>query len=159
MIKLYGLLAFVVNQSKKGEGMRYETSAGGVVLFGNAILLLKKYNGDWVLPKGKVEPDETIRDTALREVSEESGVKAEIDRYLGAIHYVYQASYARNESIYKTVHWFLMQSRTMRCFPQKNEGFVEARFVHIDRVLDMVKYPDERRMVQKGLEYLDDAGH
>lgn len=138
--------------------MRYETSAGGVVVFGNAILLLKKYNGDWVLPKGKVESDETIRDTAVREVSEESGVKAEIDRYLGAIHYIYQAAYARNESIYKTVHWFLMQSHTMRCFPQRNEGFVEARFVHIDRVLDMVKYPDERRMVQKGLEFLSDVG-
>lgn len=134
--------------------MRYETSAGGVVAFGNAILLLKKYNGDWVLPKGKVEPNETIRDTGIREVAEESGVKAEVVRYLGAIHYVYQASWARNESIYKTVHWFLMRSRTMRCFPQRNEGFVEARFIHMDRVLDMMKYPDERRMIQKGIEYI-----
>lgn len=136
----------------KGDLMRYETSAGGVVVFGNAVLLLRKYNGDWVLPKGKVEPDETIRDTALREVSEESGVKAEMVHYLGAIHYVYQASWAKNESIYKTVHWFFMKSRTMKCFPQRNEGFVEARFVHVDRVLDMVKYPDERRMVQKGIQ-------
>ena len=136
--------------------MRYETSAGGVVVFGNAILLLKKYNGDWVLPKGKVEPDETIRDTSVREVAEEAGVKAEIVRYLGAIHYIYQASWARNESIYKTVYWFLMNSRSMRCIPQKNEGFVEARFVHIDRVLDMVKYSDEQRMIQRGLNILNE---
>ena len=56
--------------------MREEVSAGGVVLVGNAILLLKKYNGDWVLPKGKVEPGETHEETALREVKEETGVKA-----------------------------------------------------------------------------------
>ncbi|MCG8485127.1 MAG: NUDIX hydrolase, partial [Clostridia bacterium] len=35
--------------------MKREISAGGVVVFGNAILLLRKYNGDWVLPKGRVE--------------------------------------------------------------------------------------------------------
>ena len=28
-----------------------EISSGGVVIFGNALLLLRKYNGDWVLPK------------------------------------------------------------------------------------------------------------
>ena len=39
--------------------MREEQSAGGVVLLGNAILLLRKYNGDWVLPKGKIEPGES----------------------------------------------------------------------------------------------------
>ena len=132
--------------------MRYETSAGGVVVYGNAVLMLRKFNGDWVLPKGKVEPDEVIRDTAVREVSEESGVKAEVVRYLGAIHYVYQGSWAHNENIYKTVHWFWMRSKTMRCYPQRKEGFVEVRFIHMNRVLDLAKYPDERRMIQKAIQ-------
>jgi len=43
-----------------------EISAGGVVVFGNAILLLKKYNGDWVLPKGRIEKGEEVEATALR---------------------------------------------------------------------------------------------
>ena len=51
--------------------MREEVSAGGVVLFGNAILLLRKFNGDWVLPKGKVEEGEKRQEAALREVLEE----------------------------------------------------------------------------------------
>ena len=50
--------------------MREEVSAGGVVLFGNAILLLRKFNGDWVLPKGKVEEGENRQEAALREVLE-----------------------------------------------------------------------------------------
>lgn len=50
--------------------MREEQSAE-VVLLGNAILLLRKYNGDWVLPKGKIESGESHEEAALREVKEE----------------------------------------------------------------------------------------
>ena len=50
--------------------MREEISAGGVVLFGNAILLLRKFNGDWVLPKGRIEAGEQKKEAALREVLE-----------------------------------------------------------------------------------------
>ena len=67
-----------------------EVSAGGVVVFGNTILLLRKFNGDWVLPKGRVEKDEDTRVTAIREVLEESGVKAEIIKYIGMVHYTYK---------------------------------------------------------------------
>ena len=53
------------------------TSCGGVVIFRGKILLLyknirNKYEG-WVLPKGTVEEGEDFKETALREVSEESG--------------------------------------------------------------------------------------
>jgi 8-oxo-dGTP pyrophosphatase MutT (NUDIX family) len=39
-----------------------EISAGGIVFFKNSILMLKKFNGDWVLPKGRVEKDEQIEE-------------------------------------------------------------------------------------------------
>ena len=54
--------------------MREEISAGGVVLFGNAILLLRKFNGDWVLPKGRIEAGEQKKEAALREVLEETNL-------------------------------------------------------------------------------------
>ena len=83
-----------------------EVSAGGVVIFGNAILLLKKFNGDWVLPKGRVEKNENIREAAIREVMEESGVKAEIIKYIGMVHYTYK-NIKEDETVFKTVHWYL----------------------------------------------------
>ena len=54
------------------------TSCGGVVIFRGKILLLyknykNKYEG-WVLPKGTVEPGEEYKQTALREVKEETGL-------------------------------------------------------------------------------------
>jgi 8-oxo-dGTP diphosphatase len=43
---------------------------------------------DWTLPKGKVEPDESAEDCALREVREETGFKCELIRPLGCTAYV-----------------------------------------------------------------------
>ena len=62
------------------------TSCGGVVIFRGKILLLyknykNKYEG-WVLPKGTVEEGEEFRDTATREVLEETGAAASIIKYM-----------------------------------------------------------------------------
>ena len=62
-------------------------SSGGVIINNNLILLLKKYNGDYVLPKGRIERGESIQEAALREVKEESGITGEIKKYLGKIEY------------------------------------------------------------------------
>lgn len=130
-----------------------EISSGGVIIFGNTILLLKKFNGDWVLPKGRIEKNETIRQAALREVLEESGVKAEIVKYIGMVYYKYR-NLKKDEMVYKTVHWYLMKTNSMNCTPQKSEGFVDAKFVHIDRVKDLVKYEDEKKVILKGLKMM-----
>ena len=67
------------------------TSCGGVVIFRGKILLLyknykNKYEG-WVLPKGTVEAGEEYKDTAMREVYEETGVKATLMKYIGIFIY------------------------------------------------------------------------
>ena len=67
------------------------TSCGGVVIFRGKILVLyknykNKYEG-WVLPKGTVEPGEDYKETALREVKEETGVSASIIKYIGKSQY------------------------------------------------------------------------
>ena len=67
------------------------TSCGGVVIFRGKILLLyknyrNKYEG-WVLPKGTVESGEEYKDTAIREVKEETGANATIIQYIGKSHY------------------------------------------------------------------------
>ncbi|NLJ98057.1 MAG: NUDIX hydrolase [Tissierellia bacterium] len=130
-----------------------EVSAGGVVLFGNTILLLKKFNGDWVLPKGKVEEGEDISETALREVHEESGVKAEIVKYIGEVHYSYR-SLKEEETVHKVVHWYLMETDKMESVPQKQEGFVEALFVHADKAAELAKYEAEKKVIQDALKYI-----
>lgn len=130
-----------------------EISSGGVVVFGNTILLLKKYNGDWVLPKGRLEQGENIKKAALREVLEESGVKGEIIDYIGSVHYNYK-NLKEDEMVSKTVHWYLMRSNNMDCIPLRKEGFIDAMFVHKEKAKDLVRYADERKIILKGIELI-----
>lgn len=139
--------------------MREEISAGGVVVFGNAILLLRKYNGDWVLPKGRVEQGEELIDAARREVREETGVKTEVLRYLGEIHYTYKDNWENSQRVHKIVHWYLMRSTDLSARPQKEEGFIEARYVPIEKVVDMIRYDDEREIVKVAIELIKDEKH
>ncbi len=132
--------------------MRKEISAGGVVIFRNAVLLLRKYNGDWVLPKGKVEKDEKLYQTAIREVFEEGSVKGEIIKYIGKINYNFRDNRENDGFVNKTVHWFLMATRSMDCVPQKKEGFADASFVHMDRAVKIAKYEDEKKIIMKAIE-------
>lgn len=134
--------------------LKEEISSGGVVVFNNSILLLKKFNGDWVLPKGKIEPEESLSDAALREVFEESGVRASIQEYLGEIHYTYKENWDENRLVHKTVHWYLMSCKNMETVPQKEEGFVEAKFIHFNQVLALAKYNDESSIIKVALDKL-----
>lgn len=136
--------------------MKQEVSAGGVVVVGNAVLLLKKYNGDWVLPKGKIKKNESKSEAAIREVYEESKVKAEIIYYLDKIQYSFKNSWKNDELIKKTVFWYLMKSKSMNCTPLKEEGFIEAEFIHINRAIEKAKFKDERKIIEKVLQYVED---
>ena len=57
--------------------MRWVRAAGGIVTAPDGTMLLIRRNGRWDLPKGKVEPEETLLQAALREVEEETGIKTQ----------------------------------------------------------------------------------
>jgi 8-oxo-dGTP pyrophosphatase MutT (NUDIX family) len=58
------------------------------------------------LPKGKREPGESLEETALREVAEETGLSGRIVGELDPVHYVY---WRDGRPIDKTVHFYLME--------------------------------------------------
>ncbi|HEY0329334.1 MAG TPA: NUDIX hydrolase [Rhodopseudomonas sp.] len=66
-------------------------AAGGIVLQNSAtprvaIVRLRKRN-QWVLPKGKLDPGETPRQAAEREVLEETGHRVVVHEFIGTLAY------------------------------------------------------------------------
>lgn len=77
--------------------MKFEFSAGGVVYKKEGdkmLILISKHSGHhgWVFPKGFIGDkikNETKENTAVREVEEETGIKAEIEKELSPVTYWY----------------------------------------------------------------------
>lgn len=55
----------------------------GIVHLNGRFAFLQRTNGDWTFPSGKVEPGETPQDACTREITEETGLTARIQSYLG----------------------------------------------------------------------------
>jgi ADP-ribose pyrophosphatase YjhB (NUDIX family) len=65
----------------------YNIGVGGAVVRDSQLLLVRRASrrgrGNWQLPGGFVEPDETIEQAVVREVEEETGVRAQVEGVLG----------------------------------------------------------------------------
>lgn len=133
------------------------TSCGGVVIFRGKILILyknykNKYEG-WVLPKGTVEEGEEFKETALREVREESGVDASIIKYLGKSRYSFSIV---NDIVEKDVHWYLMMADSYYSKPQREEYFEDSGYYKMHEAYHLLKFENERHILEKAYnEYLD----
>lgn len=125
-----------------------EVSAGGVVFNSDKILLLRKLNGGWVLPKGHVKRGEAYYQTALREVKEETGVQADLGFYIDKIDYQYYNLRRRQKST-KTVHWFTMYSNDLNLRPLRREGFNEAKYVDFEQALKILIHDNEKMIIKK----------
>jgi 8-oxo-dGTP pyrophosphatase MutT (NUDIX family) len=134
-----------------------ETSAGGVVINNERtkIALIGRLDRRgrllWSLPKGHIEEGETPEQTAVREVSEETGILGDIIRPLGTIDYWFVADRRR---IHKTVHHFLMTQRGGELSDDDVE-VTEVAWVPIDELEERLAYADERRLVLRALDLLD----
>lgn len=133
--------------------MTEATSCGGIVIFRRKVLLLYKnyrnrYDG-WVMPKGTVEPGETFEETALREVFEESGVKASIVSYVDESHYSFQIP---EDTVEKTVHWYLMEARNYFSKPQKEEFFEDSGYYKYHEAYHLLKFQNEKQILEEAFE-------
>ncbi len=132
-------------------------SCGGVVIHRGKILVLfkrikNKYEG-WVLPKGTVEPGEEFKETAAREVLEESGVKGKIINYVGQSQYNFTVP---EGVVNKSVHWYLMKADSYYSKPQREEFFVDSGYYKFHEAYHLLKFDNEKEILEKAYNmYLD----
>lgn len=128
-------------------------SCGGVVIFRGKILLLyknvkNKYEG-WVLPKGTVEDGEEFKETALREVKEETGAKATIIKYIGKSEYSFMVP---EDTVMKEVHWYLMMGDSYYSKPQREEFFLDSGYYKYHEAYHLLKFANEKQILEKAYE-------
>lgn len=137
--------------------MKEAMSCGGVVIFRGKILLLYKnyknrYEG-WVLPKGTVEEGETFEDTALREVLEETGAKANIVKDVGLSEYSFSIG---KDTVHKAVKWYLMETDSYYSKPQREEYFEDSGYYKFHEAYHLLKFSNEKQILEQAYEdYLE----
>jgi 8-oxo-dGTP pyrophosphatase MutT (NUDIX family) len=126
----------------------HERSAGGLVLKSergyHGLVIGRATPRIWSLPKGHIEPNESIEDAATREVSEETGIQATIIVKLSDIRYWFYANKSKHSKI---VHFFLMRYVSGDPLPQEGE-VDEVLWVPLDELADMLTHVNERRLVE-----------
>ena len=75
----------VHEKTKKSRDLPIAEQAGGIVVWGDKIVLRRTKAGHLVFPKGHIEAGETPEQTAIREIEEECGLVTEIVGVAGAI--------------------------------------------------------------------------
>jgi len=145
---------------RHGRAVR-EFTAGGVV-FRRVderiqILMIQDRLGRWTIPKGHVEPGEKIEQTALREVTEETGLKElRLGEKLDKLHFFYRKE---GKLIFMTTYVFLMEAlgNSDQVIPEDSEGIVDAKWFDQEKALGLIEYRDTEKLFRLGLSKLQQA--
>ena len=113
-------------------------ATGGIVTNKKNQILFIYRKGKWDLPKGKMEKNESKKESALREVIEETGVKKlKIINFFSTTFHLIKV---KREYFLKETHWYTMKTKyDGKLKPQKSEGIISAKWKTFDEALEIKK--------------------
>ena len=141
-------LEFLRNVNIVSMKCLYEKSCGGIIFYNGKqntkILLVKNTNGKyWSFPKGHIEQGETEKETAAREIKEETGLDVDIKKDFREI-----SDYCPFGKIRKHVVFFLAQAFTDDVKIQEEE-IAEYIWVDFQQARKICSYDNDLRIIEK----------
>jgi len=126
-------------------------SAGGLVYkkIDNIIyfvLCYKKKTNRWHLPKGTQELNESIYNTAIREVAEETGLEVKMKTFLSDIFYKFTDTH--NNTLNKKVTFYIMEA-IGGCFEKHDKEFDKIIWADSNEAIKLLNYTNEKELVTK----------
>jgi diadenosine hexaphosphate hydrolase (ATP-forming) len=132
-----------------------EYSAGGVVfriVDGKVeFLLIEDLKGRWSVPKGHVEAGETLEQTAVREIGEETGLhNTRILEKLDKVHFFYRFE---GRLIFMTTFIFLIEAidPDEPVVVEESEGIVGARWFAAETAQQVLEYKDLKGLMARSV--------
>lgn len=135
--------------------MKEDKSYGVVTIYKGAedlFLLLKQQDGHWSFPKGHPEGDEMPRESAMRELYEESGI-SDCEILNTPVFFEEYTFTDEDVPCHKIVEYFVGISLTQNVLIQEKE-ISEYRWVTYEDALNLFNYPEPKRVLREVVEYL-----
>ena len=137
--------------------MKHEKSSGAIIYNAkpddkglNLLLIRHRAKGHWSFPKGHVEGCETERETALREVKEETGLDILLrDGFRECVEYY------PKPGVKKQVVYFLGYLDHEQELHRQEEEVSEIGWISLDKAPDVVTFKNDKNLIAKAIKYLN----
>lgn len=158
-----GFRSFVNRRKPAISEVVREPTAGGIVFRRNAktnkieILLIQDAKDRWTIPKGHIEEGEQAKETAEREIREETGLeKVNVLGWLGKINFRYR----RQQSlVLMTTEIFLAQAQGDTDKLKPEDWMNGIKWFEASEALDKIEYEDIGKIILLGLKKIRQAGN
>jgi ADP-ribose pyrophosphatase YjhB (NUDIX family) len=139
-----------------------EPTSGGMVFRRNKktdkieILLIQDAKNRWTIPKGHIEEGESAKETAKREIREETGLSdITVLNWLGKINFRYRRA---NSLVLMTTEIFLVQAKGDTNNLKPEDWMNGIGWFDTNQTLDKIEYEDIGKIILLGLKKIRHAG-
>lgn len=132
---------------------KYIKAGGGFVQNESGEFLAIKRRGVWDLPKGKKNKRESITTAALREVSEESGIRSL--QVVSLLHTTFHTYPFKGRTALKETKWYLMRSTSReKLIPEKKEDITKVKWISLEETGMVLRetFPSVADVILAGLD-------